>query len=59
MIDIHPPQTSDHTWKDFCIHIGTIAVGILIPIGLELTALGTELRCFGSNVDEHFVGVLS
>ena len=37
MIDIHPPQTSDHTWKDFFLHIGTIAVGILIAIGLEQT----------------------
>ncbi len=35
MIDIHPPQTSDHTWKDFFLHIGTIAIGILIAIGLE------------------------
>lgn len=37
MIDIHPPQKSDHTWTDFIIHIGTIAVGILIAIGLEQT----------------------
>ncbi|HSY34742.1 MAG TPA: hypothetical protein VK814_03215 [Acidobacteriaceae bacterium] len=37
MIDIHPPHQSDHTWKDFFIHIGTIAVGILIAIGLEQT----------------------
>jgi len=37
MIDIHPPQKSDHTWKDFFIHIGTIAIGILIAIGLEQT----------------------
>jgi hypothetical protein len=37
MIDIHPLQKSDHTWKDFFLHIGTIAVGILIAIGLEQT----------------------
>ena len=37
MIDIHPPHKSDHTWKEFFIHIGTIAVGILIAIGLEQT----------------------
>lgn len=37
MIDIHPPQKSEHTWADFFIHIGTIAVGILIAIGLEQT----------------------
>ena len=35
MIDIHPPHKSDHTWKDFFIHIGTIAVGLLLAIGLE------------------------
>jgi len=37
MIDIHPPHKSDHTWTDFFIHIGTIAVGILLAIGLEQT----------------------
>jgi len=37
MIDIHPPHKSDHTWKDFFIHIGTIAVGLLLAIGLEQT----------------------
>ena len=37
MIDIHSPHKSDHTWKDFFIHIGTIAVGLLLAIGLEQT----------------------
>ena len=57
MIDIHPPHPSDHTWKDFFIHIGTIAVGILIAIGLEQTVelfhqrhQRTELRK-GANTD--------
>ena len=35
MIDVHVPHKSDHTWTDFLIHIGTIAVGLLIAIGLE------------------------
>jgi hypothetical protein len=34
MIDIHVPQAT-HTWEDFWIHLGTIAVGLLIAIGLE------------------------
>lgn len=37
MIDIHVPQKSEHTWTDFFIHIGTIAVGLLLAIGLEQT----------------------
>lgn len=35
MIDVHVPQKSEHTWTDFFIHIGTIAVGLLLAIGLE------------------------
>ena len=68
MIDIHPPQTSDHTWKDFFLHIGTIAVGILIAIGLEQTvelihehhqrtelrkAANTDARIYLRDIDEN------
>ncbi len=35
MLDVHPPHTPTHTWKDFFIHIATICVGLLIAIGLE------------------------
>jgi len=34
MLDVHLPHAT-HTWKDFWIHLGTIAVGLLIAIGLE------------------------
>jgi hypothetical protein len=34
MIDVHMPHET-HTWKDFWIHLGTIAVGLLIAISLE------------------------
>ena len=37
MIDVHAPHESVHTWTDFFIHIGTIAVGLLLAIGLEQT----------------------
>lgn len=37
MIDVHPPHEATHTWTDFFIHIGTIAVGLLLAIGLEQT----------------------
>ncbi|HEY4009713.1 MAG TPA: hypothetical protein VGM11_06145 [Acidobacteriaceae bacterium] len=37
MIDVHAPPKSDHTWTDFFIHIATIAVGLLLAIGLEQT----------------------
>jgi len=37
MLDVHPPEHPAHTWRDFIIHIATIAVGLLIAIGLEQT----------------------
>ncbi|HEY4009711.1 MAG TPA: hypothetical protein VGM11_06135 [Acidobacteriaceae bacterium] len=37
MIDVHAPHESTHTWADFFIHIATIAVGLLLAIGLEQT----------------------
>jgi hypothetical protein len=35
MLDVHVPQKSEHTWTDFAIHIATIAVGLLLGLGLE------------------------
>ena len=37
MLDVHPPHTPTHTWRDFFIHIATITVGLLIAISLEQT----------------------
>lgn len=37
MLDVHPPQHSAHSWKDFFIHIATIVVGLVIAVGLEQT----------------------
>jgi hypothetical protein len=37
MLDVHPPHSTTHTWRDFLIHIATICVGLLIAIGLEQT----------------------
>jgi hypothetical protein len=35
MIDVHAPHGGIHTWRDFWIHLGTIALGLLIALGLE------------------------
>jgi len=35
MIDVHAPHGGLHTWRDFWIHLGTIALGLLIALGLE------------------------
>ncbi len=35
MLDVHSPNSSSHTWKDFFIHLATIVVGLLIAVGLE------------------------
>ena len=68
MIDIHPPHETTHTWKDFFLHIGTIAVGILIAISLEQTvelihqhhqrtelrkAANTDARLYLRDVDQN------
>ena len=37
VLDVHPPHSPTHTWKDFFIHIATIVVGLLIAVGLEQT----------------------
>jgi len=37
MLDIHAPDQTVHTWKDFFIHIATIVVGLLIALSLEQT----------------------
>jgi hypothetical protein len=38
MIDVHAPHGGIHTWRDFWIHLGTIALGLLIAISLEQSA---------------------
>lgn len=35
VIDVHAPHGGVHTWKDFWIHLGTIAAGLLIALSLE------------------------
>jgi hypothetical protein len=37
MLDVHPPHTPTHTWRDFFIHIATIVIGLLIAVALEQT----------------------
>jgi hypothetical protein len=38
MLEVHPPQQTPHSWRDFFIHIATIVLGLLIAIGLEQCA---------------------
>ncbi len=35
MLDVHPPHSATHSWKDFWIHLGTITAGLLIAVVLE------------------------
>jgi hypothetical protein len=37
MLEVHPPERTPHTWRDFFIHIATIVVGLVIAVGLEQT----------------------
>ena len=44
MIDVHPPHTSVHGWRDFFIHIATITTGLVIALALEGTVTAMEHR---------------
>src|SRR6516162_150479 len=35
MLDVHPAHHAASTWRDFFIHIATIALGLLLAVGLE------------------------
>jgi hypothetical protein len=35
MLEVHPPHQAAHNWRDFFVHIATIALGLLIVVGLE------------------------
>jgi hypothetical protein len=37
MLDVHPAHHAASTWRDFFIHIATIALGLLLAIALEQT----------------------
>src|ERR1700728_554717 len=34
-MDVDPPESGIHSWRDFFVHMGTIVLGLLIAIGLE------------------------
>src|ERR1700734_2390481 len=42
-LDVHAPHQSVHSWRDFFVHIATIAVGLLIAVGLEQTIEVTRI----------------
>jgi len=42
MLDVHPPHSPTHTWKDFFIHVGTIVVGLLSSNGFRRLTLKHE-----------------
>lgn len=37
MLDVHPAPHAAHSWRDFFIHIATIAIGLLLALALEQT----------------------
>ena len=38
MLEVHPPEHSIHSLKDFFLHLLTITIGLLIALGLENAA---------------------
>jgi hypothetical protein len=35
MLDVHPPHSSVHSWRDFLTHLATITIGLFIALMLE------------------------
>ena len=65
MLDVHPAHRAASTWRDFIIRIATIAVGLLIAIGLEQTVeffhhrhLAREARASIQRETEDNLGIL-
>ena len=44
VLDVHPPHTAVHGWRDFLLHILTITIGLLIALALEGTVTAIEHR---------------
>ena len=42
MREVHVPHGSVHGWRDFLVHIGTIAVGLLLALALEQAVLAVH-----------------
>jgi hypothetical protein len=58
MLDVHPPEHTPHTWRDFFIHIATIVIGLLIAIGLEQTVEYIHHRHLRHELDAQIQEVL-
>lgn len=44
MLDVHAPDETVHTWRDFFVHIATIVVGLVMAVGLEQIVEGIHHR---------------
>jgi len=44
MLDVHPLPQAAHGWREFLIHIATIAIGLLVALGLEQFVVYTHHR---------------
>ena len=44
MLDVHPPHSAVHGWRDFFIHIATITIGLVIALALEGAVTTMEHR---------------
>jgi hypothetical protein len=44
MLDVHAPHEPINSWKGFALHIATIAIGLLIALGLEQIVVSLHHR---------------
>jgi hypothetical protein len=58
MLDIHPPEHTPHSWRDFFIHIATIVLGLVIAIGLEQTVEAIQRHHEREELREQMLEVL-
>ena len=59
MHEVHVPLGSVHGWRDFLIHIGTIAVGLLLALALEQAVLAVHHRLQREEIEQQMQAVLN
>jgi hypothetical protein len=59
MREIHIPRGAVHGWRDFLVHIGTIAVGLLLALALEQAVLAVHHHLQREEIEQQMQAVLN
>ena len=59
MREVHVPHGSVRGWRDFLVHIGTIAVGLLLALALEQAVLAVHHHLQREEIEQQMLAVLN